>query len=54
MMSLLLEGGLGMSEKDHFVSHKRQCSQCYCGAIVHGGVNALVTFWNFVGFISDL
>lgn len=45
MMSLLLEEGFGMSEKDRVVSHKRQCSLCYCGTIVHGFANAAVTFF---------
>lgn len=35
MMSLLLEEGLDMSEKDRVVSHKHQCSHCKWGAIVH-------------------
>lgn len=45
MMSLLLEGGLGMSEKDRVVSHKRQCSHCYHRAIVQVCANVPLTFF---------
>lgn len=44
MMSLLLEEGLGMSEKDHVASHKRQCFHCCCEAIVQVCVNVPLTF----------
>ncbi len=45
MMSLLLEESPGMLEKDRFVSHKRQCSRCFCGAIVRGCVNVPLNFF---------